>query len=122
MDKHKISRALIVIGSFLFVAAIIDPMEGSFVILAGSGLVALGMGIDPSERSHTTYWVVVFAAVFIGVCALWILSAKGGFGGESGRSMWWGLTILPYPLGWIAGVYNIVSRTVEHLKRRHVTL
>ncbi len=122
MDVHKVSRILIIAGSFLFVAAIIDPMEGSFVILAGSGLAALGMGIDSSERSHAPYWTGVFAAVLVGVCALLILSAKGGFGGESGRSMWWGLTILPYPLGWIAGVYNIVSRTVEHLKRRHVTL
>lgn len=35
-----------------------------------------------------------------GVGWLFILSAMGGFGGDTGRGAWWALTILPYPIGW----------------------
>ena len=39
----------------------------------------------------------------VGVAALWGLSAIGGFGSTSGRSLLWGLLIVPYPAGWLAG-------------------
>ena len=48
------------------------------------------------------------ALVALGVGALWGLSAVGGFGGSSGRSMWWGALLLPYPAGWILGVVGAV--------------
>ena len=40
---------------------------------------------------------------------MWGLTAKGGFGGKSGLSMWWGLLLLPYLVGYpmaIAGPGN----------------
>jgi len=37
----------------------------------------------------------------LGVAALFGLSSVGGFGGRSGHSMWGGVMILPYPLGWL---------------------
>jgi hypothetical protein len=33
-------------------------------------------------------------------------SFVGGFGGTSGRSMWWGLLILPYLAGWNMGIWG----------------
>lgn len=84
----------------------LDPMEGSVVILPGTGLVALGTYLGGAERRLITYRVWVFILVAIGVGALWGLSSVGGFGGNSGRSMWWGVLILPYLVGWSMGVWG----------------
>jgi hypothetical protein len=66
----------------------VEPMEGSVVILPGSGLVALGVFLGHSERRLIAYRVGVFILILVGVGALWVLSWLGGFGGKSGRSMW----------------------------------
>ena len=84
----------------------VDPMEGSVVILPGSGLVALGTFLGQSERRLIAYRVRVFILIAIGVGALWGLSWVGGFGGNSGRSMWWGVLILPYLIGWSMGIWG----------------
>jgi hypothetical protein len=49
------------------------------------------------------------ALIAVGVAALFGLSAIGGFGGPSGRSMWWGLLLLPYPIGWVIGLLGAVQ-------------
>jgi hypothetical protein len=36
------SRVLIIVGSIAMLVGAVDPMEGSLIILPGSGLVALG--------------------------------------------------------------------------------
>jgi hypothetical protein len=79
----------------------LDPLEGSLLILPGSGLVALGAFLARSRPGVLRYWLTVFALVAFGVLALFILSAAGGLGGRHGHSPWWGLLILPYPVGWI---------------------
>jgi len=84
----------------------LDPMEGSLVILPGSGLVALGTFLGQSERRLIAYRVWVFILIATGVGALWGLSMVGGFGGNSGRSMWWGVLILPYLIGWSMGIWG----------------
>jgi len=84
----------------------LDPMEGSIVILPGSGLVALGAFLGQSERRLIAYRVGVFILIVIGVGAMWGLSWGGGLGGESGRSMWWGVLILPYLIGWSMGIWG----------------
>jgi hypothetical protein len=84
----------------------LDPMEGALVILGGSGLVALGTFMGQSERSLIAYRVGVFILISIGVGAMWGLSSVGGFGGHSGRSMWWGVLILPYLIGWSMGIWG----------------
>ena len=88
------------------VVGAIDPMEGSLLILPGSGLVALGTFLGQSERRLIAYRVWVFILIAIGVGALWGLSMVGGFGGKSGRSMWWGVLILPYLIGWNMGIWG----------------
>jgi len=90
------SRILVIAGCIAMVVGAIDPMEGSLLILPGSGMVALGTFIAQSERRLIAYRVWVFILVAIGVGALWGLSEVGGFGGSSGRTMWWGVLILPY--------------------------
>lgn len=84
----------------------LDPMEGSVLILPGSGLVALGTFLNRSERRLVTYRVMVFVLIAIGVSSLWWLSSLGGFGGQGERSMWWGSLVLPYLIGWSMGIWG----------------
>lgn len=96
---HRLSRILIIVGGIATVVGAIDPMEGSLLILPGSALMALGAFLGGSDRRIIAYRVCVFALFVLGIGALWGLSFMGGFGGASGRSMWWGLLLLPYLLG-----------------------
>jgi hypothetical protein len=89
----------------------VDPLEGSLVILPGTGMVALGALLGNSRHRTLLSWSFVMVAV--GVGALWGLSALGGFGGSSGRSNWWGLVLLPYPIGWIMGLVGAIRRLRE---------
>jgi hypothetical protein len=80
----------------------LDPLEGSLLILPSTGLVALGawLGLNPARKLVS--WALLLVAVGVGV--LWGMSSVGGLGGDTGRSMWWALLLLPYPVGWILGV------------------
>jgi len=84
----------------------VDPMEGSAIILPGSGLFALGAFLGHHERRLIVYRVWVFALITFGVGAMWGLSAIGGIGGTSGHSMWWGMLIVPYLIGWFMGLWG----------------
>ena len=94
-------RILKALGSIAMMLGTLDPLEGSLLILPGSGLVSLGTYLGRGQRSAPRYWLWVFMLIAVGVGALFALSAAGGFGGRSGLSIWWGLLILPYPLGWV---------------------
>jgi hypothetical protein len=100
------SRTLIVAGGIAMVVGAIDPLEGSLLILPGSGLVALGTFLGHRERRVIGYRVLAFILIAVGVGALWGLSAGGGVGGSAGRSMWWGVLILPYLTGWSMGIWG----------------
>lgn len=98
------SRILIVLGSLGMLLGAIDPMEGSLIILPGSLLVAIGTFLGQCERRLIVYRVWVFILIAIGVGAVWGLTMVGGVGGTSGHSMWWGVLILPYLIGWSMGI------------------
>jgi hypothetical protein len=100
------SRVLIVVGGIAMVVGAIDPLEGSLVILPGSALFALGSRLGREERRLTAYRVWVLILIAAGVSALWGLSAIGGIGGSSGPTVWWGLLLLPYPVGWSMGIWG----------------
>jgi len=93
----------------------IDPLEGSPIILAGSGLAALAALLGKARRRRLLYWALALVAA--GVGAMWVLSALGGIGGDTGRSMWWGLFVLPYAVGWIGGLVGAILAVIE-LQRR----
>jgi hypothetical protein len=99
-------RVLVIVGSIAMLLGAVDPMEGSLAILPGSGLVALGTFLGHGERRLIAYRVGVFVLIAIGVGALWGLSAVGGLGGKTGHSMWWGLLVLPYLVGWSMGIWG----------------
>jgi hypothetical protein len=89
------------------VGGALDPMEGSVVVLAGSALAASGahFGRLPRRKILCT----AFGLIAIGVGALFGFSAIGGIGGNSGRSIWWSLTMVPYPVGWVMALVASIS-------------
>ena len=100
------SQILIVLGGIGMLVGALDPMEGALIILAGSLLVALGTFLSQCERQLIAYRVWVFILIAVGVGAMWVLSSAGGIGGKSGHSMWWGVLILPYLIGWSMGIWG----------------
>lgn len=103
--EHR-SRIAVIAGSIAMLVGAIDPMEGSLLILIGSGLIALGTFLGKSERQLIVYRTWTFVLIAIGVGALWGLSAVGGFGGPSGKPIWWGVLILPYLAGWLMAMWG----------------
>lgn len=102
--RERWSRTLVLIGWIGMLIGAIDPMEGSLLILPGSGSVALGTYLGQGEQRPVAYRMWVFILIALGVGALWGLSAVGGLGGSTGRSFWWGALILPYLVGWSMGI------------------
>ncbi len=110
MNKRQLwSRILFVIGGIAMAIGAIDPLEGCMVILPGCGLIALSTYLDNTDRRVLLYRLWGFILVIIGIAALWLISMKGGFGGDTGRSMWWGLLFLPYFVGWSIVMWGIGS-------------
>jgi len=105
------SRRLVIGGLALMILGLLDPMEGSIVILIGS-LLALG-GARLGQSAHRTLIACGCVLIAIGVGAMWGLSAIGGFGGNTGRTLWWWAAIVPYPVGWILALIG----TIRSLKR-----
>jgi hypothetical protein len=112
------SRILVVVGGIAMLLGTLDPLEGSLLILPGSGLVALSMFLRRKNRRTILYWAWAFILIAFGVGALFALSAVGGIGGRSGHSIWWGLLILPYPAGWLMALAGGVAGLVRFFKAK----
>jgi hypothetical protein len=100
------SRTLVIIGLVAMLVGTLDPLEGSILILAGMVLLALGAVLGRSP--HRLMLTAALALGTVGVSLLWAVSATGGFGGNTGRSMWWSLLLLPYPIGWFVALIGAI--------------
>jgi hypothetical protein len=112
--KPNWPRIIFITGMVCLIIGILDPLEGSLVIVPGSILLALG-----SFLLHDRYRKVFLAAcimIVVGVAALFYLSSLGGFGGSSNLSWWWGAFILPYPIGWLLAVSFLIVKSVKKRK------
>jgi 4-hydroxybenzoate polyprenyltransferase len=110
--KRTHSRALVIVGLVLMVAGALDPLEGSVVILGGSALAAIGAYFARTRRYRLQLTACVLIA--LGVAALFGLSALGGVGGNSGRSIWWLALCVSYPIGWLLGLFGAASNLREN--------
>jgi hypothetical protein len=108
------SRIFVIVGLAGMLLGAVDPLEGSFIILPGVGFVALGALLGQSRHRVLLYWS--FTLVTIGVAAMVMLSHIGGIGGNTGRSMWWAVIVLPYPVGWLLGLAGGILAIVEYFK------
>lgn len=112
------ARILVTLGGIAMLLGAVDPLEGSLLILPGSGLIALGTFIGQSQRRVIRYWLWVFGLIAVGVAAMFVLSAFGGIGGKNGHSMWWGVLVLPYPVGWLMALVGALLALIRFLKAR----
>ena len=92
-------RRLLFVGLAALILGTLDPLEGSLLILAAVALLALAGYAGHFTGRRQLAWALGLVA--LGVGTLWGLSALGGFGGRTGRSNWWALLLLPYPVGWL---------------------
>ena len=114
MMPHRpawVSRSLLIAGILAVVVGTGDPLEGSIAILSGFVLIALAAYLRHSRYRIGLFWSVLLVA--LGVAVMFFLSAYGGVGGTSGRSAWWAMAILPYPIGWIVGVVESIRLVRE---------
>ena len=110
------SRILKAAGGIAMLVGTVDPLEGSMLILPGSGLVALGIWLGGKDRQTVLYWTWAFILIAVGVGAMFAVSAFGGIGGKSSHSMWWGVLSLPYPAGWFMALAGGVVGLVRLFK------
>jgi 4-hydroxybenzoate polyprenyltransferase len=115
MKRPGWPRILVLAGLVVMLLGALDPLEGSLLVLVGAGAATLGAFFSKSRQLR--FLAVALVLVAIGVAALWGLSALGGIGGPTGRSNWWGLTISPYPVGWVLGILGAI-RTLRETRAR----
>jgi hypothetical protein len=113
-NKAKWTRIIYIIGVIALIIGAIDPLEGSVVIMAGSALLALS-AYATSDR-HSKIFTASLIMIVIGVAFLFYFSSLGGFGGTSTLSWWWGLLILPFPIGWLTIIIVLIRRAIENKK------
>ena len=103
MEPTRWPRRAVILGMVLMLLGVIDPLEGSIIVALGAALIAAG-GFLAHARYRRSFYLA-FGLVLAGVLALWGMSAQGGVGGDTGRSPWWLLIALPYPAGWLLGLF-----------------
>ena len=109
-------KIVYIAGIVAFIIGSIDPLEGSVIIGIGSVLLAIS-----TYFTHDRHWrifVASLAMIIIGIFFLFYLSSLGGFGGKSTLSWWWGVFILPYPIGWLITIITLIVRAIKKFKQR----
>jgi hypothetical protein len=109
--KTKLTKITYVSGIIFLIAGVIDPMEGSVAIAAGSILIAIATYFDRSR-----FWEIFMVStglILFGVFFIFLFSALGGIGGKSHNSIWWGLLMVPYPAGWLLAIILLIARAVK---------
>jgi hypothetical protein len=116
MNKRRLWVVLLsIIGLLAMMIGALDPLEGAFVILPGSGLIALAAFLGQSRHRRFVYWAFGLTALGVAVIVVW--SLFGGVGGDTGRSTWWLLTALPYPVGWFMSLLGAVHLLVSSFRK-----
>jgi hypothetical protein len=108
-------KILLIVGFIAMLIGIIDPLEGSVVILAGSFIVAVAAFLGKSRQRLIIY--SAFGLIASGVALLFWISSLGGVGGDTGRSYWWLLVVLPYPVGYVFGIIGSVRMMRDRSKK-----
>ncbi|NLP05509.1 hypothetical protein GX411_06140 [Candidatus Fermentibacteria bacterium] len=111
MNRNLWSRMFAWAGFLLMLIGAVDPLECSVLILAGAGMAAAGAALGGSRFRKLLAWA--FGLVVTGVGIMFGMTAIGGLGGDTGRSMWWALLLVPYPVGWVLGIVGSIRRLLE---------
>lgn len=111
-----LSRILFTAGIVMLFGGIFDPLEGSLVILAGGILLTLSLFLKNDAFRKSI--LLSTLSIATGVLLMFYFSSLGGFGGDSALSWWWGLLILPYPVGWLLTIILLIIRLMKQKKAR----
>ena len=114
IKKLNWPRIVFLAGIAAMLIGLLDPLEGSVVIAAGSGMVTLGAYL--LHDRYRKIFLISSILIAFGVIALFYISSLGSFEGNSGQSWWWGVFILPYPAGWLLAVMILVIKAVKNIK------
>lgn len=106
--KLNARRIVYIIGIIAFLIGVLDPLEGSVIIAAGSFLITISTYLNRDK--HWKLFLASFIMITVGVFFMFYFSSLGGFGGTSRLSWWWGLLIIPYPLGWLLSLILLIMR------------
>lgn len=112
--KLTLKRLMYILGVIAFIIGALDPLEGSVLIFAGSVFIALSTYLQKDK--HWKLFLTIAILISFGVFFLFYLSSLGGFGGTSELSWWWGLLIIPYPIGWLFGIVLLITRAIKNKK------
>lgn len=118
-EKTKWTRVIYLIGVIGLIIGALDPLEGSALIAAGSALIALSTYL--THDRHRKIFLVSLIMIIIGVFFIFYLSSLGGIGGSSKLSWWWGILVLPYPIGWLMSIIILIIRAAKKPKQQSVT-
>jgi hypothetical protein len=110
-----LSAMLIGAGLAGMLVGALDPLEGCFFVLPSVAVAAAGAWLSRSRHRTLLYCATVLVA--IGVAAMVVFTKLGGLGGNSGNSIWWAITILPYPIGWLLGLVGATLAIIESCRR-----
>ena len=116
--RRLAGRILFTLGVIALIVGAADPLEGAALILIGSGMVAFSTWLNRQAHRILVYRAWLFGMIAFGVSAMFVMSAMGGLGGKTGHSMWWALVLLPYPIGWLLEMANLIARGIEHVRHR----
>ena len=115
-SRSSWSRGLVIGGLAGMVTGLVDPIEGCVVILAGNAAAAAGGRLGGYRARRRLLLAALLSAV--GVSIMFGMAAIGGIAGNTGRSGWWALLLLPYPAGWLLGVIGAVQALREARRPR----
>ena len=113
--KNKWTHVIYIFGIIALIIGALDPLEGSVVITLGSVLIVLSTYL--TNDRHRKLFLTAAIMIVIGVLFLFYLSSLGGFGGKSTLSWWYGILILPYPVGWLMSIGLFIFRAYKNSKQ-----
>lgn len=108
MKRINWTRVVYFAGVAALIIGILDFLEGSVVIAAGSLLITIAAYL--THDRYRKLFLTSTILIAIGVSLMFYLSSLGGFGGDSALSWWYGLFILPYPIGWLMAIVLLIIR------------
>ncbi len=119
MKRINWTRVVYFAGVTALIIGILDFLEGSVVIAAGSLLITIAAYL--THDRHRKLFLISTILIAIGVSSLFYLSSLGGFGGDSALSWWYGLFVLPYPIGWLMTIVLLIIRLSKRDRTKPVS-
>ncbi|HET9571723.1 MAG TPA: hypothetical protein VFP20_09990 [Bacteroidales bacterium] len=109
---------LYTVGILAFFLGVLDPLEGSIIILIGSVLMTLYKYLRGDR--HKRGFLAGCLLIAVGVGYMFYMSSLGGFGPEA--MPWvWGIPMVLYPIGWfLTAVLLYLHAQMKWKLRKHI--